>query len=376
MSPDKRKGYLTKDKLTKGKVSINERSRECGQNSTKPLKARNGHPSKANLAEKDIVPLGQTMSTEPETPAPLPIESLTPFLYEQSADHPNLRDTPPPAGLNASSSLAGRASRRPRGSVSYAEPNLRDKMRRPTKDLVDAVGADDRLQIIKIKEIKPAAKDANIEKERTLIVKREDPEDEPDSAWKKLPLSNETSMELGSPLGRKTSSVNEILVDPAPNTRRSDHSKHTDDEIKSSSTSRSTIAALAAGSQKSRRRDDRTLDRKITKSRDLFDFHTSSPHDSMPDVEPEAPTRTSRRHSSMVNAADLHPKGTSIVGSTSTKGDRRRLSTLHSRKMREQRDGGNELKTVESVGELHDPALTTDQGRSERSASRRRSMML
>lgn len=34
-----------------------------------------------------------------------------------------------------------RPSRRPRATISYAEPNLRDKMRRPTNELVDAVAA-------------------------------------------------------------------------------------------------------------------------------------------------------------------------------------------------------------------------------------------
>lgn len=36
---------------------------------------------------------------------------------------------------------ASRPSRRQRAVVSYAEPNLRDKMRRPTSELIDAVGS-------------------------------------------------------------------------------------------------------------------------------------------------------------------------------------------------------------------------------------------
>lgn len=47
-------------------------------------------------------------------------------------------DTPPPADISSNGETS-RPSRRSRGIVSYAEPNLRDKMRRPTKDLVDAV---------------------------------------------------------------------------------------------------------------------------------------------------------------------------------------------------------------------------------------------
>jgi hypothetical protein len=37
---------------------------------------------------------------------------------------------------------ASRSTRRPRSTISYVEPNLRDKMRRPTNELVDAVVAD------------------------------------------------------------------------------------------------------------------------------------------------------------------------------------------------------------------------------------------
>jgi shugoshin-like protein len=54
--------------------------------------------------------------------------------------HSRQQDTPEP-GLYTSG-LVSRPTRRPRGAVSYAEPNLRDKMRRPTNEFVDAVGAD------------------------------------------------------------------------------------------------------------------------------------------------------------------------------------------------------------------------------------------
>lgn len=48
------------------------------------------------------------------------------------------RDTPPPADISLQGETS-RPSRRSRSQVSYAEPNLRDKMRRPSKQLVDAV---------------------------------------------------------------------------------------------------------------------------------------------------------------------------------------------------------------------------------------------
>ncbi|EEP80856.1 predicted protein [Uncinocarpus reesii 1704] len=49
---------------------------------------------------------------------------------------------PDPSDHNASTTTRTRQSRRSRGPVSYAEPNLRDKMRRPTEVFVDAVGED------------------------------------------------------------------------------------------------------------------------------------------------------------------------------------------------------------------------------------------
>ncbi|KAL2000760.1 hypothetical protein VTN02DRAFT_2662 [Thermoascus thermophilus] len=57
------------------------------------------------------------------------------------------KDTSLPQSHDASTesntvSVASRPSRRSRGAVSYAEPNLRDKMRRPTDEFVDAVGGD------------------------------------------------------------------------------------------------------------------------------------------------------------------------------------------------------------------------------------------
>lgn len=50
-------------------------------------------------------------------------------------------DTPPPADISLHGE-ASRPSRRNRTAVSYAEPNLRDKMRRPTKELFDAVAGE------------------------------------------------------------------------------------------------------------------------------------------------------------------------------------------------------------------------------------------
>lgn len=65
----------------------------------------------------------------------------------QSQDTPTILKDSPVAnsgeGLPGMAELmaASRPSRRQRAVVSYAEPNLRDKMRRPTSEMIDAVGS-------------------------------------------------------------------------------------------------------------------------------------------------------------------------------------------------------------------------------------------
>lgn len=63
----------------------------------------------------------------------------TPVRTESAGAGPS--DTPPPADISTNGE-ASRPSRRARPAISYAEPNLRDKMRRPTKELFDAVAGE------------------------------------------------------------------------------------------------------------------------------------------------------------------------------------------------------------------------------------------
>lgn len=76
---------------------------------------------------------------QPDAPATTPsaaLDNLSPTPEPKS--QPQSRDTPPPADISSKGETS-RPSRRSRAQVSYAEPNLRDKMRRPSKQLVDAV---------------------------------------------------------------------------------------------------------------------------------------------------------------------------------------------------------------------------------------------
>ncbi|KAI1822347.1 hypothetical protein F4861DRAFT_391613 [Xylaria intraflava] len=80
----------------------------------------------------DVEP--ESLSAEPNLAAPHSPESVGP--------REEMADTPPPVDISSKGETT-RANRRARAAISYAEPNLRDKMRRPnTKQLFDAVAGE------------------------------------------------------------------------------------------------------------------------------------------------------------------------------------------------------------------------------------------
>ncbi|KAK4179941.1 putative Shugoshin [Triangularia setosa] len=78
---------------------------------------------------------------EPDAPLPLSILTSPTTPGRPSSIEPLPHDTPPPAHISSEGETS-RPSRRARPAISYAEPNLRDKMRRPTKELFDAVSGE------------------------------------------------------------------------------------------------------------------------------------------------------------------------------------------------------------------------------------------
>ncbi|ODA82550.1 hypothetical protein RJ55_01057 [Drechmeria coniospora] len=85
--------------------------------------------------------------TRPPTVAVLAVPDAEPALLLPSSPEPargdnsHRGDTPPPATMSTGRE-SSRPSRRNTTAVSYAEPNLRVKMRRPTKELFDAVAGE------------------------------------------------------------------------------------------------------------------------------------------------------------------------------------------------------------------------------------------
>ncbi|KAL2131134.1 hypothetical protein VTI74DRAFT_5519 [Chaetomium olivicolor] len=141
-------------------------AKSTNQDVSSPLKVMKDAPLKEGKKEqartaKDLLTKADSTTQKPlpviEIPPPEPaavtaamIDSVTalPSAAPSSPSTPDrptqkeiAHDTPPPADISSTGETS-RPSRRARAAISYAEPNLRDKMRRPTKELFDAVSGE------------------------------------------------------------------------------------------------------------------------------------------------------------------------------------------------------------------------------------------
>lgn len=339
----------------------------------------------------------KTAVLPPETPAAQPLDLFSPSISEPSAARPELRDTPPPPDLGPDTGTGsfGRGSRRPKGSVSYAEPNLRDKMRRPTKDLIDAVGAEERLYQANLDKVEDTAT-----KQMEVIFKQEEGADTLPN-WMTKPVQETQSQqqrqraETTSPLSKKAHLMAvELPVSVTTDRRRRTlapygHGKDTESS-KASSGAGFAIAALAAGSQKSKSwehngpKEDviiESQEHEGLEQPNVFDFAGSSPVDDGGknvgnEKQEDATTmRSSRRHSSVPASSDGKKGSISI----SRRSERRRETMLRPGLGAEQRKDEQEqreVKDVKSVAGLETGLEQLSLSRGERAANRRRSMML
>ncbi|PGH17016.1 hypothetical protein AJ79_01400 [Helicocarpus griseus UAMH5409] len=119
------------------------RSSDLNEKSVSTIPSGPNKPRKHEFVDIDLWPQQPQVEEIREIPEKNTAELDTAaFLSTEPPEScQETRDAPPP-----SSSGTSRPSRRSRGSVSYAEPNLRDKMRRPTKELVDAVTGEARFR--------------------------------------------------------------------------------------------------------------------------------------------------------------------------------------------------------------------------------------
>jgi len=304
-------------------------------------------PPRNNVSEVADIALSTSSSAAAPTAQHTPAapDFFSPTSSELSTGPIDVRaGTPPPGDLSTLSMTTDggtRPSRRARAAVNYAEPSLVAKMRRPGKQMVDAISGlqDPRRAMSTSVERKStsASKPATIKKEYV-----------DDESWRSLPAAEAEA--AASPLGQKSSDGGG-RSDPIAPADSADNvlgglTNHP-------SAASATISVLMAGSRKRRSPADQghhafgsDLEAATMKMEelDIYDFKESSSPDEnasgRPVVARNSGSASHRRHSSI-------PKDLSEVGGSS---------------VRSAMGGGGSL-----VGVV---------GRSERAANRRKSMML
>ncbi|KAF2759449.1 hypothetical protein EJ05DRAFT_474557, partial [Pseudovirgaria hyperparasitica] len=346
----KKDGRLAKD------VKRHVRVPPKGNENHEPISINGSGITEAPVLEIVDIAL-DTIHLPPKTPVGVG-EIFSPASTEASTERPDRRDgTPPPADLDGTSidqQLNGRGSRRSRPAVSYAEPKLNVKMRRPGKELVDAVITKEprpTTSVVKPEDAPSAPVTVEKPSMRTVVIKREREDDRHD--WEGLPQS---APEQRSPLSNKTTSA-----PPLP-----DSEKTESNPIKPTGAA-ATISALISNSTKPKQqpKPNSSKDDRNTPKDELavFDFTESSPA-TLTD-KPELPksrvesarARTARRHSSV---AGLVSKSETVGGT--------RTATSSSSAAKPPPADSNPKKT-------HTVSRDTKSAVLERAASRRRSMM-
>jgi hypothetical protein len=345
----------------------------------------------------------------PKTPA---VENIfSPPTTEPSTSRPDSKDTPPPGDLSAADQIgAARPGRRARPQVSYKEPSLHTKMRRPDAKLVDAI-------VERRTSVEPQTAPSTTSKS---AVKR-DTIDE--LGWKPVSAipgrNGEEEVETGSPLRQKLDrreTGHEGKSSPASDTidvKRSTASKAISALIQETSTAkRKSMNLLATEPSDSKSQSKAMPKESVVKQEEepnkdlaIFDFTDSSPADTATNPrtrinELAKAARNARRHSSVPSSASddrqperaekpegalpsLHKrtvsgsvkshsttslgKSTSASRQNSMKDKKSTLpSTTSSIDLRAKIDAADEEKKLRDLTAL----------RTERAASRRKSMQL
>ncbi|ORY03944.1 hypothetical protein BCR34DRAFT_491981 [Clohesyomyces aquaticus] len=297
-------------------------------------------------------------SLPPKTPAAEDI--FSPPSTEPSTSRPESKDTPPPGDLTSGdqNGLSGRPSRRARAQVSYKEPSLAAKMRRPSEKLVDAVYPHS--------ESKPAAQPP-IPGSGNIIIKRESVEGS--GTWSALPLRDDG--EVGSPLreklgrregsgGQGTESVTDVSDKPRLSLNSSAASNAISALINGSAVARKknlnqnqAQAATTATSQTGPDSESKHLPSSTTRKQGgasateqpvsddlaIFDFKDSSPNEASasatanarPRIDLAKSARGARRHSAVPISASVPNPPEDRKAEPKTKAASGALPSLHTR---------------------------------------------
>ncbi|KFY35080.1 hypothetical protein V494_06225 [Pseudogymnoascus sp. VKM F-4513 (FW-928)] len=304
---------------------------------------------------------------EPETPA-APEDLFSPTSSAPSTARQISRDTPPPQEIGQDGE-GHRPSRRARASVNYAEPNLRDKMRRPAEGSIDAVTGEGKYR---------RASCAPAEDEPSTAVKiKSEPGTGDETSWRsKLPTASSASVYSNSPLSGKVADIAPIQEIPQRKRRSSQLYTNSGDE-ETQSGSGAAISALMPGNRKAKvelsDRDPVAAAFKKMEKRmadlDIYEFSGSPPREPRSRRNNEDPQK--QRVSRSQSATDMLDLTT--AGRQST---RRRQSTLGvgmedaaAAKMEEFKNGEKTQRPTSLQAPKEGEGL-------ERLGARRRSMML
>ncbi|KAK7920390.1 hypothetical protein PG985_008412 [Apiospora marii] len=282
--------------------------------------------------EQPVAPIVATIDIEAET------MSADPDLFAPSSPEPpvapreNLRDTPPPTEISNDGETS-RPSRRNRTAVSYAEPNLRDKMRRPSKQLLDAVAGEGKV----VRRTSQSKQTGDL-----LSIKSE----EKSQLWKEMPSATTSSAAsdiAASPLAQKMSRSPPSTVLPM--------SVVTDRKKRSSMAARETDVAK--------------LDVEGNDSGDVYDF---------PDVSPRADLKRSALEEGRKSLKSRTVK--SEKATTARSNNSRKRASMMAPKTMKMIDSENiDGDSSNSLSSISSDADSTVSGR-DKSSTRRRSMML
>jgi hypothetical protein len=322
-----------------------------------------------------------TANIDPEQETPAAPDLFSPPESGSSAIRAESRDTPPPPDLGPG--IEGqRLSRRARGSVSYAEPNLRDKMRRPTKELVDAVTGEGKAQRLSIVKLESDAPTTN---------RKIKEESEADDAWKTMPSAPMMNDYSKSPLVDKVNSREGMpgSLTTQRHRRRSSIHQVSENELPRSGSS-SAISALLGGPRKFRQEQSERGEAKDSFTSamaklDIYEFTGSSPREPsdsrIPAVKSDWHVSRTRRPSS--NTQDLAAGNTA----ESSDGEQSARAPMSSSRRRQSMMGlvasasnteADGQKQAEELRKSNSHSLLNEgsEARSERASARRRSMML
>ena len=251
---------------------------EKGDEPTKSHPKLSKEPTPIEIPPPSLPEAAPSVDIEPEC---LSVEPSVPIpdSPELRAVREDMNDTPPPVDISSRGETT-RANRRVRAAVSYAEPNLRDKMRRPnTKQLFDAVTSDS-------KSVR-----------RTSQVQREEPPSVTSSAAKSGSRSgsfrkdgasqrisqdgcSDADMMMASPLAQKTTRAS--AMEELPTTVTTDRKKK--DSVATSHNHKNDEAPGSLISKGANRRLEELAAREVEVAKmfnesDVYEFTDASPND-------------------------------------------------------------------------------------------------